>query len=225
MNLLTPPPLSLLVLSTALSLPLLALALWRAPWRELAAVPIRQHAFYLCCTGLPVFWLMQVEVRELLAFHPLLISLVTMLFGLRLALVCGALATAGQHLLLYLIGDIPLWATLPTDYLLQVAGPALCTRAVIVLINYLPVKNPFTYFLGVGFFGAGLSIQAMSTIALLLFWLSGSDVMLKVLLEHYLVTLLLMFPEGFANGTLATLLTVLHPDLLRTYRDDWFTRD
>jgi len=32
------------------------------------------------------------------------------------------------------------------------------------------------------------------------------------------------FPEGFINGMLATALTVLAPDLVRTYRDDWFLR-
>lgn len=224
MNLLTAPNPGLFVSTSLVALMLLAIALWSAPWRQLGSVSVRQHAFFFSCLGLGVFWTLQVEVRELLAFHPLLITVTVMLFGLRLALVAGAAGVLVQHLFMQMSGANGLWQAMPLEYVLQVAVPAGWTWLMIGLVNRLRFKNPFTYFLGVGFFGAGLGIQAMTLTALLLFWLTGAELLFDLLTEHYLITLLLMFPEGFVNGTLATLLTVLHPDLLRTYRDDWFTR-
>lgn len=224
MNLTLTPDSLLFLTSAFLGLVLFLTATITAPWRALAAEPLRQHTFFFCCLGLGAFWLLQVEIREVLAFHPLLITVTTMLFGLRLTLVAGAAALAVQHLLIQLTHLTGVWQALPIEYLLQVGVPALWTWLIIGLVNRLSFKNPFTYFLGAGFFGAGLGIQAMTLTALLLFWLTGAELLFDVLVEHYLVTVLLMFPEGFINGTLATLLTVLHPDLLRTYRDDWFTR-
>lgn len=161
-------------------------------------------------------------MREVLAFHPMLITVTVMLFGLRLALVAGAVAVICQHLLMQVFQQQGLWSTMPVEYLLQVIIPAGWASLVIGFINRLRFKNPFTYFLGVGFFGAGLSVQIVMICAEGLFWVTNAQHYLEVLNDNYLITLLLMFPEGFINGMLATMLTVLHPDLLRTYRDDWF---
>lgn len=232
MNLLLPPSLILLGLSLALSLPALGWALWRAPWRQLAVSNQRQHAFFAAILALGLFWLLQVEVRESLGFHPMLITVVTMIFGWHLALVIGALALVALQLYrLALWGSLDGWtqalqalepATLPVDFVLSVLVPASWTLVVLYLVDRWRFKNPFTYFLGVGFFGAMLSCLWLGVAAFALFYVSGSEAPLAVLREHGLLFVLMMFPEGFCNGALATVFTILWPDMVKTYRDEWY---
>jgi uncharacterized membrane protein len=60
--------------------------------------------------------------------------------------------------------------------------------------------------------------------ALLLFAVTGSDVQLATTQEHFIVFVLMTFPEGFVNGLIATVMTVLYPDMVKTYRDDWYLK-
>jgi len=212
----------------------LAAGIWAAPWRQLAAAPQRQHLFFAAILSLSLLWLLRVSLQGIFAFHPLLITVTTMVFGLGLTLVVGAAA-----LLLQLIFRVAFnvaqvhWAdfwqmldahNLPVDFVVGVAVPALWAHGVIWLVNRWTFKNPFTYFLGVGFFGAMSGCVVMGASAWILFVITGNLAHQMALEDHFFVFLLMAFPEGFINGTLATALTVLAPDLVRTYRDDWFTR-
>ncbi|UTF58564.1 hypothetical protein [Gilvimarinus sp. DA14] len=235
MNLLLPPSFTLLLASLALALPALGVALRGAPWRQLAATQQRQHAFFAAILALGLFWLLQVEVRDSLGFHPMLMAVVTMIFGWHLALIIGALAlVALQVYRLALWGSLDGWleawqglnpAALPVDFVLSVVVPASWTLLVLYLVDRWSFKNPFTFFLGVGFFGAMLSCLWMGAAAFTLFYLTGSEAPLAVLNEHGLLFVLMMFPEGFCNGALATVFTILWPDMVKTYRDEWYLGD
>jgi uncharacterized membrane protein len=96
---------------------------------------------------------------------------------------------------------------------------------VLWLVDRWKFKNPFTYFWGVGFFGAMLSCIWLGLAAMLLFAVTGSDVQFATTQEHFIVFVLMTFPEGFVNGLIATVMTVLYPDMVKTYRDDWYLKD
>lgn len=189
-------------------------ALWRAPWRALLEVPARQHAAYAALLFLALFWLLNVEVREVLILHPLLVTALVMIFGGELALIIGNLAL----LLGWVIEPRP-WSALPLDSLLSITVPVLTTLLVLRLIERQPSANLFVYMLGGGFFGAMLSILAMGLTAWCMFALGGMTAQLTLLEDNYLLIVLLMFPEGFINGTVVTMLAVFRPDLLKTYDD------
>ncbi len=232
--LLTPEPL-LFWLTLIPTIVLLAVAVIYAPWRQLAAHPLRQHLLFATTLFLGLFWLMQVSVKTIIAFHPMLMTVVMMVFGWSLALLIGAAALLVLEIyqiafrsLTYdwdvAVRQFDLY-TLPVDFCLGVVIPVCWAWAVLWFVNRWRFKNPFTYFLGVGFFGAMTSCLLIGLGALLLFSITGSDVQLAAAQEHFIVFLLMTFPEGFINGALATTMTVLWPDMVKTYRDDWFLRD
>lgn len=222
-------------LSLLLMLGFLGWSLLRAPWRQLAAQQQRQHLFFAAILGLSLLWLLRVTVQGILAFHPLLITATCMVFGFSLTLVVGAAALLLQviYRLALHLGQahwLSYWQaldvqTLPVDFCISILVPAAWTQAVLWFVNHLHFKNPFTYFLGVGFFGAMLGCLVMGASAWLLFFVTGNQGHQIAVEDNFFIFLLMAFPEGFINGSMATALTVLAPELVRTYRDDWFVKD
>ena len=235
MNMLLPPEPLLFWLTLILSIFLLVAAIFYAPWRPLASHQSRQHLLFATILFLSLFWLMQVSVQATLAFHPMLMTVVMMVFGWSLALLIGMAALMMLEVYQIALRSLTVdWDvavnqfnlyTLPVDFCLGVVIPVSWAWLVVWLINRWRFKNPFTYFLGVGFFGAMISCLWVGLGALLLFSLTGSDIALASAREHFFVFLLMTFPEGFINGALATVLTVLWPDMVKTDRDDWFLQN
>lgn len=235
MNLLLPPGLLLFWLASCIGLPVLVLAIINAPWRQVLASQMRQHALFASILSLALLWLLQVKVQDTLAIHPLLMTVVAMVFGWSLAIVIGALALVALE-----IYQIPFnalrfdWdvavaqfdlSSLPVDFCLSVIVPVSWAWCMLWVVDRWKFKNPFTYFWGVGFFGAMLSCIWLGLTAMLLFGLSGSEVQLATVQEHFILFVLMTFPEGFVNGLIATVMTVLYPDMVKTYRDDWYLKD
>jgi uncharacterized membrane protein len=235
MNILLPPEPGLFWLSLFITLPILLLAIRHAPWQQVVVSPLRQHALFATILALALLWLLQVSVRDTLAIHPLLMTVTTMVFGWSLATLIGAFA-----LLALEVYQVPMHAfsldwdvavaqfdlsTFPVDFCLSVAVPVGWAWCALWLVDRWKFKNPFTYFWGVGFFGAMFSCLLVGVAGLILFALTGSDIQLTNTKEHFFVFLLMTFPEGFVNGLIATVMTVLYPDLVKTYRDDWYLKD
>ncbi|MGV8835537.1 hypothetical protein [Cellvibrio sp.] len=232
MNLLLAPNSLLFWLTICITLPILLLAVRHAPWHQVLTSQVRQHALFATILALALLWLLQVSVRDTLAIHPLLMTVTTMVFGWSLAILIGAMALVALE-----IYQVPLHAltldwdvavaqfdlsTLPVDFCLSVAVPVGWAWCVLWLVDRWKFKNPFTYFWGVGFFGAMLSCIWLGLAAMLLFAVTGSDVQFATTQEHFIVFVLMTFPEGFVNGLIATVMTVLYPDMVKTYRDDWY---
>lgn len=234
MNLLFAPGAALFWTSSAIALPALLAALVFAPWKLLIADSLRQHAFFAAILGLAIVWLLQVSVWSAIAIHPLMMVVTTMIFGWSFALMIGAGA-----LLVLEIFQLPVRAasvawdmalaqfdlrTFPVDFVLSVLVPASWAWLIIGLVDRIRFKNPFTFFWGVGFFGAMVSCSLIGLCSMALFYVTGSEIQLEAVREHFWVFVLLTFPEGFLNGILATVMTVFYPELVKTYRDDWYTK-
>lgn len=235
MNLLLSPNPQLFWLTACIAVPILLLAIRHAPLQHVLASQSRQHALFATILALALLWLLQVSVRDTLAIHPLLMTVTTMVFGWSLATLIGAMALIALE-----IYQVPLRAltldwdvavaqfdltTLPVDFCLNVAIPVGWAWCVLWLVDRWKFKNPFTYFWGVGFLGAMLSCIWLGLAALLLFGITGSEVQFTTTMEHFIVFVLMTFPEGFVNGLIATVMTVLYPDMVKTYRDDWYLKD
>lgn len=235
MNILLPPNEFLFYLTMTIMLSALAIAIRYAPWRLLFAEQSRQHFFYGTIIVLAVLWTLQIKIKGIIAFHPLLITVVTMLFGWSFALVIGCAALAVMKILQFAFrgstqGIDIAWAqinftALPVDFCLSILVPATWALVVIGAVNRWKFKNPFTYFLGVGFFGAMVSCLIIGVAALGLFSFSKSEIALASVQENFIVFFVLTFPEGFINGSIATMFTIFWPGIVKTYRDDWFLKD
>jgi uncharacterized membrane protein len=235
MNILLSPDPVLFWTSTSILLVLILIAIRYAPWKLLLAEQSRQHFLFATVLALALLWLLQIRVMNLVAFHPLLITVITMIFGWSFTLLIGALALIVLEIYQLAVRsalvnwDLALtqfnFETLPVDFCLSVAVPATWALCVIGLVNRWKFKNPFTYFWGVGFFGAMLSCFATGLTAILLFTLTSSERELFAVKENFIVFAVMTFPEGFINGSIATMLTIFWPDIMKTYRDDWFLKD
>lgn len=199
---------------TTIEVLILVIALLRAPWRQLFAVPERQHLLFGAVLFLVLLWRLRVPfgVGEL---HLLGLTAVTLLLGPMLALLVGSAALLATALL---DGSAP--GPIAATAVLQVGVPVLLTWVVLrFAVRYGP-RNLYVYLLGAGFLGGAASMLGCQLAMIGLLWLSGA----RAAVSHWSPELLvvLMYPEGFVNGTLVTVLAVYVPGWMKTFDDHHF---
>ncbi len=201
----------LLVLN-GLAVAMLLLALWRTPWRQLLAVPARQHLFGWVVLALSVLWISSFHPVDGITLHLLGISTATLLMGSALAMLAGLLA----QFVLVMLGQSAVEAV-PVAWLLTSVVPALTTRALLALLGRWQHKNLFIFLLGMGFFGAMVPVLTAALAGVLVLWWGGQSALAVNAVEHVSMLPLLLFPEGFVNGAASSVLTVYFPHLVRGF--------
>lgn len=192
-------------------------ALKSAPWRALLTNGARLHLYLGFTLGLSFFWSwLTVNVQSIFQVHLLLITTMVFIFGLRLSLIAGAAATLLMHLLLH-----NPWQNMGFHYFINVLTPVLISRSILHFISKIRVQNIFIYTLGGGFLGSMISVLGTGLMAIVTLWLSHSTLVWPTL-DHSYLFLLLLFPEGFSNGAIISTLTILKPDLVKTYDDSFY---
>ncbi|UAW98907.1 energy-coupling factor ABC transporter permease [Halopseudomonas nanhaiensis] len=198
----------------------LVYALVRVRWIELIADQRRQHLFYGSVFLLAVLWLLRREFDSGLSFHFLGLTAVMLLLDWPLAILAGSLA---QFALVLLGVDDA--AAFGANGLLRILAPVLVTVMISQALERLKPTNLFLYIFISGFFAAG--IAAVVTLLLgmgLLAW-SGNLVAPDSAMELFGYALLVMFPEGFINGTAIAALVVFHPDWVETFDADRYLQE
>jgi len=196
------------------------LALVRAPWQLVKSNQERQHALFAAIVILALFWQLQLEVRGTLLLHPIAMNVVVMVFGSALALIVGM----GALLLGHLFNDQS-WTLLPFEYLTMVMVPVAVVSALLKLINRIPQANMFFYLFGAAFFGAVPTLLCVGAVSWLYLQIFAEVHLQQLFAEYSYLLLLMMFPEGFINCSVATVVTVLRPDLVRTFDDHRYLDD
>ena len=204
----------LLVTSWLVYIAFVVLALRYAPYHALFSDPRKQHFLYASSIILALFWLLEIQVSAGFAIHPLLITATVLIFGWSLTLISASIALA----FITLLGRAD-WAAFPLNAILTFAVPATVSWLVLTLLNSLRFRNLFIYMLGAGFAGAALSVAATGLLGAGLFHLLDSPLLPTPGLSNLPLILLIMFPEGFINGTLVTAMTVFFPDMVKTFDD------
>jgi uncharacterized membrane protein len=202
-----------------LCLVILVLAVWFAPWRKLLASNARQHLFFGSILVLCMFWLLNIRMLESLWLHPLLLTATTLLLGWSLAVLAGTLA----QLLLLLFG-VGTEEMLALNVFLTTIVPASVSYIAVTISRRIPLQNLYIYMLGAGFLGAIFSVAALTLVFLLLLALSDQQALLASGLQQAPLILMLMFPEGFLNGTIVTALTVYRPELVKTFDEEFYLK-
>lgn len=188
-----------------------------APWKSLAALPVRQHMWFGVIIGLGIYGsLVQLQLFNLFRLHPLLMAACTAIFGARLAILAGF----GALLISHAFTSIPL-VNIGFNFMASVLAPVLIARGIFFLIARSGVRNLFLYTLGGGFVGGMLSWAGSTIVGILLLTLSGVAYMPDVF-ENLWMFFLLTFPEGFCNGAIVSCMAVLSPHLVKTYDDDFY---
>ena len=207
----------LIWLPSLLSMCILFWAILTAPCRYLFAEHIRQHLFFASSLILGLFWAaLSVDGNQSSSVHPLIITASVFIFGLRFSLVMGGIALVLTHWI-----SLPSWGNIGYHYLVNVITPATVSVLILYFIDKLQIQNLFVYILGGGFFGSMLTVILTGVVALITLWVSGSSLQFPVFDNVYLFAML-TFPEGFINGAIITALTIVRPDLVKTYDDKFY---
>jgi len=195
------------------TVPLVALAVRRAPWTRFGASEA-VHVWYGTIFCLVVLWNVQATVGEGFRFHLLGVAAFTLLAGPALALVGGAVAT-----LLQIALRDGLWANAGLAFLTMVAVPVATTWIVLRVAERRLPPNFFIYVFVVAFFGAGLSLAAAGIAgATALTWGAGRDA--QVIFGDYVPYLIyLAFGEATVTGMALTLAVVYRPQWVATFDD------
>jgi len=210
-------PLWLIITSSLIAIIGLGAAIFKAPWTMISSNSERQHLVFGASILLGLFWLLRVEALEILTFHPLLMTAVTLMVGWHFAMLAGAIAQ-----LVLLATGFDHWHMIGVNYLVTVMIPATVSFSVVKASQRIALKNLFVFLFGAGFLGAALCSFAVTITTLILLLLAGYDLSIGELANDAPLLLLLMFPEAFLNGTIITAITVFKPHLMKTFNEEFY---
>ena len=162
-----------------------------------------------------ILWLISVRMFDGLWLHFMGVTTVTLLVGWRFTLLLGALASCVYALLI----SQPL-AAVPAAWLVTVLVPASLSRLLVYWLRRRPQSNLFIYLLGAGFGGGALSSLGLAASGLCLLALVGQQAQVTAALENWPMITLIMFPEGFINGMVLSVIVVLNPEAVKTFDSD-----
>jgi len=209
-GLLAPGWLAVLWAAWALTLlPLLSRSAWQ-PLRQ----PVRLNLW--CAATVVVFtlWCIRTGIRPGLGLHLLGATILTLMFGPRLAqlalyvVVAAAAATGMAGIEAY-----------PANALLNGALPAWLSWALFRLAERHLPANIFVFIFGAGFF-TGALVMAASALAAVALHVAAGPYTLAYLTEYYLpYALLLAWGEAFITGMVIALMVAYYPQWVMLFDD------
>lgn len=200
-------------------LPLLALSVWRAPWRRLGD-PVLLNAWLGTIVCLMLLWQISAGIQPGLNFHFLGATLFTLMAGPRLALAGLALVLGATSL--WSGGG---WQSFGLNGLTMCVIPVAVSYSLYRLVETCLPNNLFVYIFLTAFVGAGASasIVGVATTSLL----AGAGIypsgqLFDLYLPYYL---LLAWSEALFTGMAITLFVVYKPAWVSTFDDARYLRN
>lgn len=198
-------------LAWGLWLPLMLLALRRAPWSVFREGE-RLHLWLGMVVVLVLLWSMKAGVKPGLDLHLTGIMLFSLVFELPLAFVGFNLVLLG----LVLNGALA-WESLALNALLTAGTGLLLAKLLQLGVDRLFPRHFFVFVFLKGFFGAALVVMGVGLGFTCLYGLDGIYAW-NYLLEEYLpYYLLLGFSEAWISGMVLTLMLVYRPGWVATF--------
>lgn len=206
-------PQSLLWPANLLAVALLGHCILRAPWRRLTQ-PALLHLWLAGCVGLMLLWSIKTGVRPGLNFHLLGATLLTLMFGPRLAIVALAVVLTGVTL-----AGAGGWTSLGLNLLLMAALPTLFSYAIYSQAHHKLPRHVFVYIFIDAFVTAGLAMVLCGIIVTAIMAGSGTYTP-DYLGSNYLPYFILMgWSEALLTGMATTLMVAFRPEWLATFND------
>ena len=191
----------------------------RAPWARLREGEM-QHVFFGAAVLLLFLWTIRGSVVPGLGVHFLGATVLTLMFGWRLALVAMALALAGAGAY-----GLSRWEFIGLNGLLATALPVAVSYGVLRAVERWLPPHLFIYIFLAGFFGAALAMAASVTAQVVLLVLADGHGSMTLTGAYLSFLPLLMLPEAFLNGALVTALVGMRPRWVWTFDDARYLRD
>lgn len=185
----------------------------KAPWKRLATGAM-QNLWATCIIVLMLLWSIKAGIRPGLNFHLLGATLLTLMFGMRLAII----ALVAVLVAVTLAGAAG-WQSLGVNLLVMAVLPAMFSYACYSQAYHKLPNHAFIYIFLNAFLVAGLSIMLVGLVdSMLLSW-SGAYKS-EVLGHDYLPYFILMaWPEAILTGMAVSLMVAYRPGWLSTFSD------
>jgi uncharacterized membrane protein len=172
------------------------------------------HVYLGAIVFASLIWILRAGIGSNLTFHFLGITVMTLMFGWRLALVA---ATAIVTITFWRLGSG--FTAIPINTLVMGGIPILITHFLLGWSQRHLPTNIFIFVFINAFLAAILSTIAVISAGSLLLWLTGTftPYYLKTYYLPYIP--LLMFPEGLINGMLTVIAVVYRPQWITAFED------
>ncbi|WP_395342970.1 energy-coupling factor ABC transporter permease [Ningiella sp. W23] len=208
---------TLQVISLCLYIIGLAYVCSKTNFKQLASDKSLQHKVFGAITCVFVLWLFRVSIYDGLVMHFLWLTSLTLVLGLRWALI-GASAVL---LASTLIGQES-YQMLGVNGLLGVFLPIIFTYLVYMLTFHKMYRHLFIYIFLCAFFPGAISIVLKMLSLSGYYYLEGLYTWDVIEYNYAQMTILMAFPEAFFNGMTMTCLIVYKPDLVYTFEDKFY---
>ncbi len=191
----------------------LFLAARRAPWQSLKNES-QLHVYLGACVLLMPLWLIKTPILAGLDYHYLGATLLTLMFGWRLAIVGMSVVLAAA----VLNGNLG-WAAYPLNALVMGGVPVAVSHAVLRVSERRLPPNYFIYVFVVAYAGAALAVAGAVASAVAILRLGGVYSLAQLADRYFPLIVLLMVPEAFITGMLIALMVALRPSWVGTFDD------
>ena len=207
----TPLPLWVAVGGWIATAMLLALALWKNPFKRLQDATL-QHVWLSLIVAMSVLWASNAWLEDGTVMHLLGATLVVTLFDWALALVAMAAVTGMAGV----IFDAP-WQGIALSFLIFGALPvAVSTLLQRAIIRWLP-HNLFVFIVGQGFLSPAIAVTVTSSAAVASHVALTGGSMTVVPVGYAFSILLLASGEAWFTGMSTALIAVYRPAWVTTY--------
>lgn len=196
----------------------IAMVMWamrHAPWYKVVGDGGAQSVFLGMVVVVLLVWSTGAEIDNGLNFHFLLMTLVTLMFGLAFALLLAFLVVVGVTLVGH--GD---WSILGWNYLLMGGVPVAISWWLAKLAYRFLDRSFFVFVLLNGFFAAAFSTVMALVLIGGVMSLSGLQSWEVVSKQYMSFVPILALPEGFLNGFLLAAMVLFKPNWLACFSDE-----
>ncbi|NPA72968.1 MAG: hypothetical protein GXO35_09090 [Gammaproteobacteria bacterium] len=206
--------LAFLVIGWLLFAPMFIWSVMTAPWHKVAGDSGAQHVL-LAATAVVFFtWQLAAGLGSGISFHFLLMTLATLMFGVRFTVLAMTLALLGVTF----ESDLG-WSVFGLNALLMGLLPIVITHLLLLFSRRYLEPNFFVYVFFNAFLAGAVGVVASLGLGAWVMWVSESQT-LATLKEVFIPFIPLMStPEGFLNGMLIAVLILFKPNWVSSFKE------
>jgi uncharacterized membrane protein len=200
-------------IATVLCITVLGVALLSAPWHRFKS-SYQMNVYFGTCVFLLVMWTIRAVNLPGLEYHYLGATLLSLMFGWRLAIVGISMVLIGT-----VINGSADWQTFPMNLLVMGVVPVSVSRGIRTAEQKWLPAHFFIYIFVDAFFGAALAMLAVVLSGSAILWIGTVYSFDRLITEYLQLAPLLMFPEAFITGFLTTIMVVYRPEWVSSFDD------
>lgn len=199
-------------------LSLLAMLIWSfktAPWFKVKDDRGAQNIWLFVSLAVFLIWQLGASLGEGITFHFLLMTLMTLMFGVQFAFMGMLLALLGVTF----YSDLGWWS-LGLNAILMGIVPIAITQGMLRLSQRYLEQNFFVYVFFNAFLAAGIGVVVALLLGGLIMGLNEVHSFDYLAQQYFPFIPMMATPEGFVNGMLIAAIVALKPEWLCSFSDD-----